>query len=542
MDHKFGQEIIITKPPFDELKIGDWIKNNEIYDIKKGGMGIVYIAYDHKEHKPYAIKTFQDKFLNKKQPIDSFLLEVETWLKLGVHQNIVMAYSVENIANRPYIFLEVVTGNINYGSDLRGWISNKALDVDTTLSFAVQFCMGMEHAVRTFKEEGASFVHQDIKPDNIMITHDNIVKITDFGIVKAFIANETTIDFGSFKNGFVRAGKSALLKKGSICGTPQYMSPEQWIGDNKIDTQSDIYSFGCVLYEMLTCKRPFTCQHSDYEKHHRTVKPKPLNIYIDDIPIKLDNIIMKCLEKDPKERFQTFGQLKESLLAIYSHQTDNNIIEDKPGNIDHNEWNNKGCSFHNIGKREDAIICFEKSLQVAPGNIAALSNMGLCLFKIGKYKEANECYDKGLALDPEDAALWNHKGDVFAALNKFQEAVNNYDKGLKINNHDPRALGNKANALFKLGKVEGAITCFKEALEIEPNNANAWFSLGNLHYSITDFHEAIDCFDNALSLKPNFAEALKNKGTALARIGKPKEAANFFMKAIAIKPDIINEM
>ena len=205
----------------------------EIRDIKMGGMGVVYLCYDPKNIMPVAIKTFQDKYLKDKDSVDRFIYEANAWVDLEKHKNIVRAYYVENIEYRPYIFLEYVAGDKYYGADLRGWILRKGLDLKTTLNFAIQFCDGMIHAEKKFKEMGKPFVHRDIKPANIMVTKDRVLKVTDFGLVKSILTSQDEIDLG---RGW---------------GTFEYMSPEQWLDSENIDTRSDIYSFGCVLYEMV---------------------------------------------------------------------------------------------------------------------------------------------------------------------------------------------------------------------------------------------------------------------------------------------------
>jgi serine/threonine protein kinase len=136
----------------------------------KSGMGSTLLcAYDKEQEFPVAIKTFQDKFLLNLQSVERFKREAEVWIELGKHNNIVGAFWVEINLGRPYVFMEWVVGDESYGADLSKWIWRRGFEPPLMLNFAIQFCRGMGHAERCFKEMGRAFVHRDIKPANIMV-------------------------------------------------------------------------------------------------------------------------------------------------------------------------------------------------------------------------------------------------------------------------------------------------------------------------------------------------------------------------------------
>jgi serine/threonine protein kinase len=269
----------------------------------KSGMGIVYVCYDHVFKSPVALKTFQDRFLSDQAAIDSFKREAETWIRLEKHHNIVTAKWVQMIEARPYIGLEYVAGDKRYGSDLSGWIWQGGLrqngnpDIPLILNFALQFCHGMTHAKKKFEEMGKPFVHRDIKPSNIMITQDRVVKVTDFGLVKSFVGAVGDIPSMMIGNGGHQ--RLGLSKSGGICGTPPYMSPEQCRGENDIDERSDIYSFGCVLHEMLTGRYVFGARTPEgFLKAHLNSLPQSPNVHP-----RFDKAVLRCLEKNPTDRY-----------------------------------------------------------------------------------------------------------------------------------------------------------------------------------------------------------------------------------------------
>ncbi len=434
-------------------KIGDKIEGRyEIYNIKKGGMGVVFLCYDHEERIPVAIKTLQDQFSTNKDDIDRFTWEAETWVRLEKHKNIVRAFYVKNISQRPYIFLEFVAGHKLYGSDLSGWIWMNGLDLELTLSFAIQFCLGMEHAEKKFKEMGRPFVHRDIKPSNIMITQDKTVKVTDLGLVKAFAGLKGDVVIGKNKDEVTGAERYGLSKVGSVCGTPPYMSPEQWLNSESVDTRSDIYSFGCVLYEMLTGQPPFICTTSDdFMSQHLKTKPGPPRKLASAVPKRLSLLTMKCLEKDPAKRHQDFRILREELSEIYLRQTGKRTKTDEsPQELEESDYINKGYSLDNLGRPREAIVSYDMALQINPMSAVAWNDKGVALGNLGGQERAIDCYDKALEANPRYAEAWYNKGNSLNDIGRHEEATGCYDSALKLNPRLIDAWNNKGVALSNL--------------------------------------------------------------------------------------------
>lgn len=528
-----------VKPAAQPYKIGDRITGRyEIHDIKRGGMGIVFLCYDHEFKDAVAIKTFQDKYLTSKESIDRFMWEAETWVRLEKHKNIVRANNVQIISDRPYIFLEFVVGDKTYGSDLTGWIWGNGLDLNTTLSFAIQFCLGMEHAEKKFREMDKPFIHRDIKPGNIMVTQDKIIKITDFGLVKTFMGSKEDINIGNVKDEDTGAERYGFSMAGSICGTPPYMSPEECRGEIEIDTRSDIYSFGCVLYEMLTGKPPFEGPHFDnYRAQHMTVKPRVPKELAPDIPDKLNYLVMKCLEKEPSKRYHDFKSLREGLSEIYLQQTRGRFkTEETSKELEAWEWNFKGISLTNLGKNQEALACYERAIEIDPRYTIAWHNKGATLQKLGKNHEAIACYDKALEINPYYAIAWSNKGRILGELGKYEDAIACCKRAIELQPYCGGLFYNMGTILRSFGKHQDAIAYFDSALNINRRNVEAWYSKGFSLGFLGKPKEAIVCFDTALEINPRCVDAWHNKGTALIELGKHREGMYCFNKALEIAP------
>lgn len=168
--------------------VGDWIENRfEVFDIHRGGMGLVYVVCDHRVelgHPVVALKTLRDEFLNDPRQAEYFIRECRTWIQLDAHPFLVRAYSVQMLEGKPYVVLELVTGG-----SLRRWIGSPKLDLAQSLRLLVQLCLAMEHAAR----KGVD-CHLDLKPENLLLTPSGSLKVTDFGLAK--LTEVRTVDEG----------------------------------------------------------------------------------------------------------------------------------------------------------------------------------------------------------------------------------------------------------------------------------------------------------------------------------------------------------
>ena len=337
-----NQYLNITAPPRyiksskKKWIVGDLINERyKINQIKQGGMGIVYMCHDNVAGADIAIKTYIERFDHYRETIERFRSEAFTWIKLGKHPNIVQAKYVLNIDERPYIFMEYIRSNDEDSPSLRIQLEQERLDLDLSIDYAVQFCNGMIHATKLVP----GLIHNDIKPENILITPDGTLKVSDFGLVKIYY---DSCNIGVFK------------------GSVPYSSPEQCLGLAMTDESSDIYSFGLVLYEMFTGEHPFKSIEKKREMiiQHLLTKPVEPSKINPNIPDGLNRIIMKCLEKKPEDRYHNFSELKVALSEFYEHSTDSvELMHSSPdfNIIEAQRYVNKGISMNTFGRYDEAI-------------------------------------------------------------------------------------------------------------------------------------------------------------------------------------------
>jgi eukaryotic-like serine/threonine-protein kinase len=293
--------------------IGKKVSHYRVLDvIGGGGMGMVFKAEDLKLGRLVALKFLPEEFAGDAVALKRFEREAQTASALN-HPNICTIYEIEEHEGQPFIAMELLQGE-----NLRDRVSaskQKPLPLGELLEISAQICDGLQAA------HDKGIIHRDIKPANIFLCKSGTVKILDFGLAKlagSDVALEraeaasTTVP----KASSTESVKKALTHTGTTAGTARYMSPEQ-VRHEELDTRSDLFSFGLVLYEMACGERAFTGQTLvDVHEAILHQPPAPARAHNPVLPRSLDLVLAKALEKDRNRRYQSATVLKKDLARI----------------------------------------------------------------------------------------------------------------------------------------------------------------------------------------------------------------------------------
>jgi serine/threonine protein kinase/Flp pilus assembly protein TadD len=274
--------------------------------LGEGGMGEVYLAEDTELDRRVALKILPAEVASQRDRMERFVREAKAAAALN-HPNIAHVYEIGEVDNLHFIAMEFVDG-----VTLREKIYREPTELQKLLRLLQHTAEGLA------KAHAAGIVHRDLKPDNIMVTRDGHAKILDFGLAKLVTP--------TFPGAISQAGSSELPTaampyhsvSGSVMGTVGYMSPEQVQGQvNEIDQRSDIFSFGCILFEAVTRQKPFEGESVIKSLHKIVYEPAPSITDLNpNAPAELQRIVRRCLAKDKEERYQSIKDVAIELKEL----------------------------------------------------------------------------------------------------------------------------------------------------------------------------------------------------------------------------------
>lgn len=546
-------------------KKGDLLERKLIVDeITYGSLWQVISVREKKTALPYVLKTFPSDFDWDMETYERFAREASPYVSLKRHCNILKAHCVLPLGEVPALLLDHIDA-----TPLSELIGTSTLTADMILDIAIGVCDGMDYAFRN-----GPVLHGDLTPGNIYVTIEGYPRICDFALNRVFHSQDVPESFRNEKETGSYAFR--LTRTGYTMGIPFYMAPELEKDQAVKDTRSDIYSFGVILYEMLTARhvRGSAEWKDSMEKFHDAARsgnapPRPeLDEYFN---VAIFEIVERCIKQSPESRFQDFRELREALgeslsdpsnrpgapadgeeaqttadleMAGWCHAHSKRYkeafkcyqkaLERDESNVE--MWSTMGRLLTAMKRSKEAIYTFNRALKIDAGNKEVWRNLAATLGDQGRNSEALLCYDRALEIDPRDSETLYGKGQVLSLLGSHREAVMVFEQALAADPSFNQALKQKALSYQKLNMHREARIVLIEYLNREQRDCEAWIHLGVTDKSLCKLDEALQCFEQAIDIDECTSDAWLEKGRTLVALGRLNEALAAYNNALVNTP------
>ncbi|KAB8330982.1 protein kinase [Scytonema tolypothrichoides VB-61278] len=457
---------------FAQWNVGDVIL--DLYKVTKflgeGGFGKVYKVRHTGWNIDLAVKIPKPEVVAKVGGVKNFEREAETWVNLGLHPHTVSCYYVRRIDSTPMVFAEYVAGG-----SLHDWIKNRKLyaggaiaSLQRILDIAIQFAWGLHYA------HEQELIHQDVKPHNVMMTLEGVVKVTDFGLANAQKVVVLNLPVGKKGQDGVPGKQKTLIVNGGGAMTPAYCSPEQ-ANRKSLTRRTDLWSWALSVLEIFQGELTWS---------HGTVAAEALEYYLetgtDDpqlphMPVQLVHLLRRCFRENADERPHDMLEVANELQEIYQQTIGEDYPQQQPkaGKDYADSLNNRAASLLDLGKTSEALQLWEKALQAQPRHPESTYNRSLVLWRLGMIN------DDTLVRDIKSIEQYNHedwytkyllsrvhieRGDCCAAI----EILERIQEEEAQNQEVKAALENAEKHLPHSSRL---LSTF-ELLEVDPNDAN----------------------------------------------------------------------
>src|SRR5947209_8188935 len=442
-----GAEALRSEPP-SLAEIAPHFPQLEVLAcLGRGGMGVVYKARQKSLDRLVALKILAPERERNPQFAERFAREAQALAKLS-HPHIVTVYDFGQADGLFYLLMEYVDG-----VNLRQLLRTRQLEPKEALAIVPPICDALQYA------HDHGIIHRDIKPENLLLDKAGQVKIADFGIAKML------------------GGDSTPHEEQEV-GTPHYMAPEQHATPQAADHRADIYSLGVVLYEMLTGELPA----GQFELPSRKVR----------IDVRLDEIVLRALNREPELRFQKAGQMKTAVETLT--RAGQEIGPETPPSVsraNRSRFPNFRCTRAMNVKIPIAIMLVVLFLAANMGilykfrgrfsgnspnarnsTFAEEAKRGSDAFERADYDQAIVAWDEAIRIDPNHSEVHRWRGDASLNQREFDKALSEYDEAIRLDPKNGMAYCSRGAASTEKGEFDKAVASFDEAIRLDPEIAN----------------------------------------------------------------------
>lgn len=434
----------------------------------EGGLGVVCLVEDEQHSPERGESQFVLKFpkLMDAAQEAAFRREASVWVSLGRHPAIVPAFWVDIVGSRLCVAAEFIPPDQRGRTSLRDHLDGSPKPLRQICRWAAQFLSGLEHS-----SARAMASHGDIKPENMLIDPAGDLHITDFGLAN-FVHRE----------------------EGAQGGTPTYMAPEQWRGE-VLDTRSDLYAFGLVLFELCFGHRAYRASTV------AGLRDAHLSAGLVVPPHPLANLISSLVQADRGSR----PTLKDAISHLLSIARQNGLSLPAPvpaTDLDRREELRAQSSIEGPQGAKSALDAAPELTRLWPDDASAWTQLGRLLLSVGDVQRAHAATVRSLEIDDTRSAPWNNLGLIWADLNEPKRAVLAFRRALECDPDNIGAMLNMARPLSDMGQQQEAVHILKGAVAIAPDKYAAWVNLAGCLRGVGQENAALEALKRGYSLAP----------------------------------------
>jgi serine/threonine protein kinase len=494
----------------------------------ESGMGVVYLIETREFPFPVVFKTYQHVLDESSR--QRFIVEATAWVRAGAHRNLVQAFWVREIASHLFIAAEYVAPDSEGRNTLADYLAEGAIPLEILLTWATQFCLGMEYA-----QSRGILAHRDIKPENLMIDLDGNLKVADFGLAKTSERDRISSD------GIKRElppGSLTYTRTGSAMGTMSYMAPEQFADAKAVDHRADIYAFGVVMYIAVTGGQyPYELDES--ENPPQAFFDAHLNKVPRAVRTALWPVIECCLKKNPAHRYESYDAMIHALRRI-ADSLQITIPESIHIEREDEELYAQAQSFVALGSPNLALSSIDEYVSKYPNNHCGWTDKSRIHLELREFDKSIQATRRSLDLHPYNSHAWNNLGVALTAVKApYDQIKYALDHALQFDPHNTGAMLNFVGPLIDKKDYIGAAAITVRAMELRPEKP---LVLGKADSLVSEFFAQRE-FDAAELLltgwvraRPHDGKAWHNLGLLFLESGRTAQAIAAFVKIETIDP------
>src|SRR5579859_2188274 len=355
-----------------------------------GTFGDVYLGEHTSNKTPAAVKVLQARLTNS-EDLKDYINEIRSLFRLQ-HPNIVPLLDFGIERDTPFLIMAYApNGTLRQPKGTR-------LPLDTVVAYMRQIAEALQHA------HDLKLIHRDVKPDNILSGPNGQVWLSDFGIVSI-------------------AHSSRSLNTQDGAGTIPYMAPEQILGKPRL--ASDQYALGIIAYEWICGSRPFNGTAIEIAMQHAQAQPPSLREHVPALTPAVEQVVLKALAKDPKDRFASVCDFAGAMAAAVEQFKPRPVVQKTK-----EQWFDEGFAYKRGGKYQEAIEAYNHAIQIDPRYAAAYNNRGNTYCELKEYAKAMADYSRTIELNPRYAAAYYNRGNAYCELKEYTKAIADYSRAI----------------------------------------------------------------------------------------------------------------